>query len=101
MISDNPEKGPCVDEMLESIRRLKAQDSEAFRRPLAQISRDENLALSKEVLAPARTLSYPVAELLDAVDACGLTRTYGFLRRETEKRRLEPKQRLMLAERVQ
>ena len=56
MISDNPEKALCVNEMLESIRRLKAQDSEAFRRLLGKISRDENLALPKEVLALARTL---------------------------------------------
>jgi hypothetical protein len=45
----------CVDEMLESIRRLKVQDSEAFKHVRDQISRDENLALSKEVLALART----------------------------------------------
>lgn len=86
MSEEQQEKATSVDELLEAVRQLKAQDAEGFRRLVEKISRDASLELSREVITLARVLGYEEADLLDAVDGCGLVRTFGFLQREVERK---------------
>ena len=74
-----------VDELIESVRQLRRQDEEGFRRLVDEISREASLGLSKDVITLARILGHSDAELLDAVDSYGLVRTFGFLRRATKR----------------
>ncbi len=85
MIQHEQVKPISVDEPLESVRQLRAQDADGFRRLVDAIGRDATFGLSEDVLALARSLKYTDAELLEAVDSFGLVRTFGHLRREAEK----------------
>jgi hypothetical protein len=78
-----------VEELLRSVRQLKNENPEGFRRLVDEISRDANLGLATEALVLAGTLGYSETDLLDAVDTCGLLKVFGFLRREARRREAE------------
>ena len=84
---EHPQNKPLsVDELLHSVRKLRDQDVDGFRRLLDEMARDANLGLSEEVSTLARTLGYSELELLEAVDGFGLVRAFGFLRHEAKQR---------------
>ncbi len=86
MSEPHEDKPVSVSELLESVRRLGREDPEGLRQLVEEISRDHYPGLAGDVIALARTLGYGGAELLEAVDCCGLIRTFGFLRLESERR---------------
>jgi hypothetical protein len=90
------EKPVSVEELLESVRQLRGQDADGFRRLVDEISGDTSLGLSQDVIALAKTLGYEGYELLEAVDVCGLVRTFGFLRREAGRRSTGPRPPLVM-----
>ena len=84
---DKPISGP---ELLESVRRFGREDPEGLRWLVEEICRDAYSGLSRDVMGLAKTLGYGDIELIEAIDCCGLVRTFGFLRLEAERRAAGP-----------
>jgi hypothetical protein len=69
---------------------LGRDDPEGLRRLVEQICSDAYSGLSRDVMALAKSLGYGDLELIEAIDCCGLVRTFGFLRLEAARRTVEP-----------
>ena len=63
MSEHQQEKPVSVEELLESVRRLRSQDADGFRQLVDEISGDAFLGLSKDVIALAGTLGYEGHEI--------------------------------------
>ncbi len=87
LTQDKPLSGP---ELLAGVRRFGREDPEGLRWLVSEICGDAYSGLSRDVMALAKTLGYGDAELLEAVDCCGLVRVFGFLRLEAAQRSAEP-----------
>ena len=89
MSEPQQDKRVSVPELLDSVRRLGREDPEGLRRLVDEICSDTYLGLARDAMDLAKKLGYRDAELLDAVDSCGLVRTFGFLRLEAKRRGAE------------
>ena len=77
-----------VDDLIESVRQLRRQDEEGFRRLVDEISREASLG---EAIKLAKALEYPEWELAEAVDSAGLTYTLTFLRKQAAAKSISPR----------
>jgi hypothetical protein len=84
------DKPGSTADLLDSIRRLGREDPEGVRRLVGEICCDAYSGLSRDVIGLAKTLGYGDVELIEAIDCCGLVRTFGFLRLEAERRATAP-----------